>query len=182
MSYIEQIPDNYFKQAIVEELGKMTRIENTVKPMKKPQTGSAKQPLILPSTLRSVISLILQNPSLAGLCSDDLGNLNIPGSQLLAELIAIFKENPNQAVGIVIERWRDTSIGHELNRLMTAPVLIPENGLEAEMKDALINLQTLAREQEIEGLMAKAATPQGLTQDERQILQSLLKEKATDLS
>lgn len=177
MSYIEQIPNNYLKQGMIDELGKMTRIENTVVPVKKSQAHSTSRSIILPSTIRSTISLILQTPSLATLCPDDLATLNLPGSQVLAELIVIFKENPEQPVGVVLERWRDTTIGQELNRLLTAPLLIPENGLEAEMKDALISLKTLAHEQEIEGLMAKAATPQGLALHERQNLQRLLKEK-----
>ena len=175
MSYIEQIPDNYFKQGIIDELSKMTRIENTAPVIHKSRTVLSKKPLILPSTVRSTMALILQNPSLATLCPDDLDNLNIPGSRLLAELIAIFKKTPEQPIGIVLERWRDTPIGHELNKLMIATSLIPEAGVEAELKDALIRLQTMAREQEVEGLMAKAATPQGLTQEERQHLQQLLR-------
>ncbi len=178
MSHIEQIPNNYFKQGLINELNKMTRIENTAPTISKPRAISSNKPLILPSTVRATMTLVLQNPPLASLCPDDLAMLNVPGSRLLAELIAIFKENPGQPIGIVLERWRDTAIGHELNKLLITPLLIPESGLEAEMRHHLVRLQALAHEQEIEGLMAKAAHPQGLTHEEKQHLQKLLREKS----
>lgn len=173
MQYITPLANSYFKQGLSDELTKITRIENptakTVKKVIRPKDAT------LPSAMRSVISLLLQNPNLATLCQENVATLNLPGSDLLAEISAHFKQNADQPVGNLLERWRDTPIGIELNKLAATPPLIPEKGLKAEFEDALIRLKTQASSQEIEGLMAKAASPQGLTGTEKQHLQALLK-------
>lgn len=178
MQHIGSMADNYFKQGLLQELSRITRIEQAPsKAINKATETNNSRKLILPSALRSIITLLLQNPQLAAQCPSDLQQLALPGCELLAELINAFKTTPEASLAIVLERFRDSSIGAELHKLAATPCLIPESGLQQELSDALQRLKNLNIEQKIEGLMAKAATPQGLQIEEKLLLQQLLKAK-----
>lgn len=179
MQYIDPLTQSYFKQSLLEALSQITRIKTKAPNLPKPQPIKKRHTtaLKMPSPLRSLITLLLQHPQLAALCPNNFSQLQISGASFLEELVTTLKQNTNLSLGTLLEHWRDTPIASELQRLACAPLFIPENGLETECLDTIARLKAHSQEKEIEGFMAKAASPVGLNATEKEQLQKLLKAK-----
>lgn len=89
-----------------------------------------------PSTMRTAILLLLQNPSLVQSVDPEAYDFDpaLRGAAILLKLVAICDNNPSITTGGLIERFRDTQEWDALNKLATTPYL--PDGREIEIDKA----------------------------------------------
>ncbi|NNM60038.1 MAG: DNA primase [Legionellales bacterium] len=131
-----------------------------------------------PSAMRLVIALLLQHPSLIKLLSDEELHLpeTLPGTNILHPLLQILQENPAQTTANLVEWWRDSPEYTHVSKLAMLPLSIPEGGISIEFKGALQQLIKAVKEEEINRLMQKTKF-EGLSLEEKQLLQKLIRDK-----
>lgn len=182
MEHINPIPQTIFKQLLLEELAQKARIasEKLQGKMKKGFTPKKSMPpkAKAPSALRLVIALLLQHPQLASLITEPLPSVNSPGFVLLEKLIRVTKERPDLTTGALLEYWRDQPDEKLLAKFVLMEHVIPEHGIEQEFLGAMIQVRKLAHQEIIDSLLAKAALG-GLSGEEKQLLQSLIRATTT---
>ncbi len=163
---LKKLPPGLFRQMMLERVAEITRlpaqrIEAELAPppqserAPRPRKPSGKQPPRLERTpIRLAIALLLQRPALASA----VGNVEryrghqIPGLDLLAELLALTKAEPQLTAGAILERFRDSRHENALWKLVTWEHLVPEDGLEKEFTDALLRIEGLIAEQRLQYL------------------------------
>lgn len=140
---------------------------------------SANRPTVTgPSPVRQAIQLLLHRPSLLEWVDDtvELDKIDRPGGTLLRELVELLRDNPHLTCGAIVEHWRDREAGRHLAKLAAQPVMVPEDGMEAEFKDVMAKLAAERHEQTLDGLLAKASLGD-LSEDEKTQLQQVLASK-----
>lgn len=173
LQQIKLLPNGIFKQMLMEELAKRSRIalqtlhqqlgsttKDTVLLPKSP--GSME----LPNPIRLAIALLIQHPELAQLVRKPLPQLAMPGLTLLNQLIARFQENSEMTLGMLLELWRDQQEKSLFAELAHLQLIIPETGIQNEFLGVLKRLSLQGIDAEIERLLAKAAN-QSLNQSEK---------------
>lgn len=171
--YIEKIPSGTYQELLYEELAKRTRIHfQAKKTTVKIERQSTRNK---PSALRIAFMLLVQNPELAK--EIDIPEiLNVQGNELFIDVLNYLKTKPTLSTAALLEHWRDHANFITLSKLASLSHEVPEKGIATEFKDAVTQLLKQQREQDIEGLIAKAA--QGLlSQDEKLYLHALIKEQ-----
>ena len=186
--YLEKIAAPIIQELIIASLAKITStheakihqwLENKQEPTAAPLAH--KQTTAQPSQsspVRSSITLLLQQPALAKPLKISLPDANIPGLEILKQMINLLQNNPKLSTGVLLEHWRDQPEHKYLCKLATTALMIPENTFAEELKESIKNMHLQALDQEIEVLMAKASA-QTLNNDEKNHLNSLLKRKKT---
>jgi DNA primase len=110
-----------------------------------------------PSIVRKAITIILNFPqSSQNIDINSITELELPGVQLLYELIKTSKKEPKITTAGLIERWRDDKEGKHLGKL--AAMELPEhedfNAME-ELKNCINQLIVLANRKRIHALIEK---------------------------
>ena len=110
-----------------------------------------------PSIVRKAITIILNFPqSSQNIDINSITELQLPGVQLLYELIKTSKKEPKITTAGLIERWRDDKEGKHLGKL--AAMELPEhedfNAME-ELKNCINQLIVLANRKRIHALIEK---------------------------
>jgi DNA primase len=111
--------------------------------------------------LRLAIALLLDEPSLAPAAraqGDDWRELDNPGVQLLAELLAVIDAHPDIGQAALRERWRETERNPFVEHLSDSGLIahIPESGREDELIGAIAKLNRAARKERRWRLLAGA--------------------------
>jgi DNA primase len=119
---------------------------------KKPAAAAARHQ---PSLVRSAIALLLQRPALAQLAEEpqQLAGLQLPGTQLLMEMLELLRRHPHLTTGALLEHWRESDQGRHLFALAQRDMLLTaeEDNLEQEFCDTLARLvQQLRRQRRLE--------------------------------
>lgn len=137
----------------------------------RPQTGSGQGP----SSVRQAIRLLLHRPALVKHIENEsvLEELDQPGLPLLRQLVEFISQNPHVSCGSIVEHWRGEDAGKHLAKLAAQPLVLPEEGIEAEFRDVVSKLVSHHQEQLVDGLLAKAHLGE-LTEEEIQQLQQAL--------
>ena len=175
---LHKLPGGVFHEIMLDELAKRTglSIERLAK-----ITVSDQKPAIIksqkPSTrkkdpvARHLITLLLQQPQLARLAHDieGLSEYNIPGANLLAELLTFLKGRPDAHLGVILEHWRDSEYGKHLAKLAQYPVELEEHRLEAEFTDTFRQLGKY-HPRHPNQILEKIKQGQSLTSEEKNIL------------
>ena len=183
---IATMPEGVFKALLLEQLA--ARL--TLNPMRlaewlnEPATPMTITPpktspyLVKRSPIPLAIALLLQHPSLIHVITDieNLASCQIGGVPTLYKLLQLLKQQPEITTGALLERWRDNKQFHTLAELAAWDHLIPSEGLENELKDALVRIQEQIRSHTIEQLVDKA-NQNTLSENERIILTQLLEKK-----
>ncbi len=175
---LEKFPNGVFKKLIFEELEKKVGlpISYTANPDKLKKSNAATNNKATP--VRLAVAALLHQPSL----SLDIESLSLlercqlPGVPLLTKIIRIWKSEPELSHAALIERFRDQPEEQQIQKLMSwsPPELIePEKAL----KDALTWIERKTQSSRVQELIDKESTA-GLTEDERQELNQLLRQKA----
>jgi len=185
---LAKINNNVFKHMIINELANRismpaTELMQLLGEKTAPQSSSRKpsqqanEPRKL-SSVRSLISLLLERPQLAQLADDPnrFRELEEPGINLLVELLELAQQHPNISCGAILEHWRDRPEGKHLNKLARNTSALPAEGFEQEFQDALRHLDKQRVERSYNQLLLKGATNK-LNHEEKQLLTRLLKEK-----
>ncbi|MBI1424723.1 MAG: DNA primase [Gammaproteobacteria bacterium] len=136
-----------------------------------------------PSLVRTALRCLLYQPKLAEAVKDpqSLSQIEQPGIGLLVDLLETLRSNPNLTTAALLERWRDTVEGKQLEKLATwQPSLDDFDSLRLEFLGALARLEEQHRDSRTKTLLAKS-TQGGLSPDEKTELQVLLRRpRATD--
>jgi len=129
-----------------------------------------------PSLVRTALRCLLYQPALAGSVDDmqALSQIQQPGIGLLLDLLETLRSNPNLNTAALLERWRDTAEGKQLEKLATwQPSLDDPDSLRHEFLGALARLAEQHRDSRTKTLLAKS-NQGALSADEKAELQALL--------
>jgi len=129
---LSQMPEGVYRTLMFEQLAKLGRIElpesqrtaATRAPHKhKRSRQSSDTAKISMSPVRKAITYLLHQPSIAkswyetGRDTDVLKTLDLPGMDLLLEVLEILRINPDLSTSALIERWRESPSGNHLAKL-----------------------------------------------------------------
>lgn len=184
---IDSMQESVFKQIMIEETAKLTRIaaeklliqqnKSVSDTHQHDQNAAKKSVQERLSPMRLAITLLLQQPSLIEELNeiDWLEKLEAPGVEILQELIKVIQANPTTNTGLLLEHWRDQDAARHLVKLAQWELNIPEGGFNLEFQGAIECIKQLALDQQIEQLLIKANRSE-LSLEEKQALQLLIKE------
>jgi DNA primase len=188
LGFIKQLPTDIFQGILIDELSKRARVDvNELKQQIKKSENTKPSELLpssdpevtktkLPQPLKMILALLIQNPFLIKHFDDSLPTSTLPGSRFLSQLIEIIKKNPSITTGSLIENWRDQKEESFIAKLANWEHIIPEDGAENEFLGAIRQLKTLTLDEEIDRLLAKAASD-GLTDEEKLTLSACIAKK-----
>ncbi len=186
--HLNKVPDKIFRHMLYDHLAQMVKMK-TAQLQRLADTGPAAATLnprtnkpIRPgknSPLRQAINLILQNPSLAAGIKQYqfLQELDLPGAQLLYDLLEILRLDPQLNTAALLERWRDKPEGVHLYKLAEKQLPGDEQSLENELKDIIDYLEGQIKVQRWHILQEKLATT-GLDEAELNEWNHILNEKS----
>ncbi len=189
---LQSLQDETYRTLIIRELATQTKQEEpavrtllgmgnvTTSPSSGQVNIQSRSPQIqqreTPSLVRTALRCLLYQPSLATVLADpqSLSQIEQPGMGLLLDLLETLRSNPNLNTAALLERWRDTAEGKQLEKLATwQPSLDDPDSLRHEFLGALARLEEQHRDTRTKSLLAKS-TQGGLSTDEKAELQRLL--------
>lgn len=181
---IEKLPPGVFRDLMrsrLEELsghGQVKLLEKSAKllPHNKQSTHAGR---FRPSALRIILALLLQNPDFFRLIDIET-RIYLEGYEraggLVRKLFTLLGEKPQISSGGILERFRGEPEENQIKTLSAWDTLVPQDGAEAEFRDALKRFCKQRTHERLETLFGKEATS-GLSQEEREELRRLLMEK-----
>ena len=125
--------------------------------------------------VRLAIALLIEHPHIVNVIdnSNILQHLNVPGVQLLNNLMYLCKSTPNIKTAQILEQYRDTTEGKQLSKLMCWQHNVESDAAEAVFEDSIEKLCDQFLQLKTEELLQKARLNQ-INADEKQELQMLL--------
>ncbi|CDZ76722.1 DNA primase [Legionella massiliensis] len=180
--YLLKMQDGPYKQLLLNELSRMTHIENyrilqiiNDNLAIKAEESSKK---ITNSPIRLAIALLIQNPEIFKACQDkiDISSLDSKEQEVLQKLLSQVEKSPEANTATLIEAWRDTSYFTALGKLAGWEHQEPEEELVKKFTDIILFLQKQNLENKINQYLAKSRN-QGLTVSERHMLQEMMKQR-----
>lgn len=177
---LNQLPQGVFRQLMTTQLDKHLGVavqsnrqfpaENHSKPEHRsfgPKPGKS-------MAVRTVIRLLLNQPALAQRIQYklDMNSLDLPGFELLLEVLETIRSSPHLNSAALVEHFRDTEYHHHLLKLLqwTPPAGFQ---LEHEFDDTIKSIHVKSRNQRKATLLSKEFDS-GLSESEKQELQQLL--------
>jgi DNA primase len=129
------------------------------------------------SPVRKAIALLLQKPSAAQGVTDTQGiaESDLPGTDLLVEMLEFARQRPNVTTGTLVEHWRHTDDGRHLAKLANWRCHTPHEAIDAELAATLRTIEALDRDRRTEALLQKSLDE--LSELEKQELRKALSEK-----
>ena len=128
-----------------------------------PRSGRPRDAERSPSLIRQAIRMLLHQPSLAEAAvradgmMEVIGQLELRGAALLAELLRAASASPRPSTAVLLERYRDHEAGPHLARLAGESLLIEDEGArEAEFAGVLDRLRDTSRRARLERLRGSA--------------------------
>lgn len=177
--YLSNMEEGPYKQLILDELGRLTRMEahriqqyiGKQEHDTKPLTMDIKR-----SPERVAIALLLQHPGVYSALKDELPPtlLSTKDHPILQKLMQQIADYPHISTANLIEAWRSSSSFDSLNKLVVWEHQVPLHALAKEFKDTILFLAKQQEESRIQHLLQKARGT-GLDSIERVQLQELLK-------
>lgn len=183
LQYINQMPHGIYHSLLLEKLAEIVQID-----VARLTTNSTPEPQIQQPTYQSslnftrsmetAIAILLRSPDLA-LSVEDFSKLamaNVPGKDLLIQLIQIFRKNPTLGVGQLLSQWQNKSEAAKLAELAAKDLMISEEGFHHEFQGALLLFTQQTQTRRIDSLIQKAKQAI-ITPAEKQELTDLLTDK-----
>jgi len=178
--YLQAMPEGTYKQLLIDELSRKTRIENhrinqftheQKAPVQAPQNNNK----ISRSPIRLAFALLIQNPEIYTSCKNQINIDELDGDdyKTLRQLLTKIADNPDTNTAALIEAWRDTELFESMSKLAGWDHQVPDEALTKEFVDIISFLQKQNFEKNINQYIAKSRT-EGLTVSERLLLQNLL--------
>lgn len=180
--YLLKMTDGPYKQLMIDELARVTRIEpHRINQLIEDQVVEKTQDLvekITRSPMRVATALLLQHPEIYMACAEKINPamLDSPKQDVLKSVMQQVAENPSINTATLVEFWRDSSLFDALNKLAAWDHQVPEEALEKEFIDIVLFLEKQSKETKIKVLLEKARN-QGLTETDRLNLQDMLKQR-----
>ncbi|MFA5960777.1 MAG: DNA primase [Tatlockia sp.] len=183
--YLLKMQDGPYKQLLLNELARMTHIENyRLVQLLNQETGESQEMLppkkINNTPIRLAIALILQNPEIFSTCKEAIGRepLDGPGQTLLSQVLEQIEQSPGANTAMLIEAWRETPYFEALSKLAGWDHQEPEAELAQKFTDIILFLQKQNLENKINHYLAKSSN-QGLTVSEQRLLQEMIRKNRT---
>ena len=175
----KKLPGGVFHEIMLDKLARLTglstdRLSRVAKLDQEPAlqrpVKPAKQQKNTP--VRHLITLLLQQPELAQHVDspDSIADIELPGAQLLMDLLVFLQDQPGSHTGTILEHWRDSEYGKHLAKLALVSLDFEDHRLEAEFKDTLKQLEPY-RHNSREQILAKMARGETPTPEEKAIIQ-----------
>jgi len=178
---LSKLPDSVLKDAIINDvannfgtgseqfLTKFRKTVTSIATIKKPKVSTKVTPV------RLAIALLLEHPHIVKSLGDIsvLQLLTIPGVDLLTQLLALCQQNPNIKTAQLLEYFRDTEQGKQLEKLMCWQHHTEAKAVQDVFLDSIETLLDNYVEQRAEFLLQKARTGR-MSQQEKQELQAIL--------
>jgi len=180
--YLIKMTDGPYKQLMIDELARHTRIEhhrlNQLIEDNTPEKTPELNVHITRSPIRIAIALLLQHPEIHHAYADQLNATMLDSAKqnVLQTLMQQVAENPAINTAALVESWRDSPLFDSLNKLAAWEHQVPEEALAKEFIDIVLFLAKQNHETKIQTLLEKARN-QGLTEIDRLHLQEMLKER-----
>jgi DNA primase len=162
---LRRLPADVYRRMLVERIAGMGRVETEylegvvdgqerASSRERPAAAASREPPVRRTSVRLAIALLLQQPGLAAEVDDVawLRQLDLPGADLLAEMVEIARAQPNLSPAALLERFRGSEHDSALWRLAKWDHMVPEGGEKAEFRDALARLESLRREHRLQYL------------------------------
>ncbi|WP_440874613.1 DNA primase [Thalassotalea sp. PLHSN55] len=179
--YLNKLPQSTLKDGIITSIANrfVGGVEKQLVELTKRSSQTAQKKAVQVSSkatpVRFAIALLLEHPHIVKALPDItiLQHLNLPGADLLNQLLSLCSANENINSAQLIEYFRDTPQGQQLSKLMFWQHGIEENAAEDVFLDSIEKLLNTFVEQRTEELMQKGRNNQ-LSPEEKQELQALL--------
>ncbi len=179
--YLAKLPESILKSAILNEiannfgtgseqlLARLSHSGSNMAKVHRPKSHNKVTPV------RLAIVLLLEHPHIVKALPDFsvLQPLEIPGVDLLNQLLAICQERPNIKTSQLLEGFRGTEQGKHLAKLMCWQHHVEADAAEDVFLDSIEKMLNNFVEQRTEVLLQKARSGQ-MTNEEKQELQTLL--------
>jgi len=160
------LPDSVFRDLMLEQLSeysglKLPQLQRRVLgEATEPDPPTDHQPRrdLSRSPVRSAIRLLLEQPALGALIAPPYGfaDLDLPGVELLVELLELTASNPHLSTGGLLEHWRGRPEETHLARLASTPLMVPADGYEQELSGAVQRLLEQRNHQRTAQLLLKS--------------------------
>lgn len=170
---LSQMPEGIYRKLMFEQLEKLGRVElsqnqstqtsNSRRNKPSAQSRSGKNTKSSMSPVRKAITYLLHQPDIAK-SWDEIGQnipvlqkLDLPGMDLLLEVLEILRLNPDLSTSALIERWRETPSANHLAKLASwQPELDDPAALEIEFIALMDSLNKQSIELRYDDLQAKS--------------------------
>ncbi len=176
-----KLPDSVLKDAIINDIAnnfgmgseqlvaKLNKKSTIVNKVIKAKTTNKVTPV------RLAIALLLEHPHIITELGDisALQPLEIPGVDLLRQLLMLCQQNPKIKTAQLLEYFRGTEQGKQLSKLMCWQHHVEATAAQAVFLDSIEKLLDNFVEQRAEFLLQKARSGQ-ITKQEKQELQTIL--------
>jgi DNA primase len=179
--YLDKLPQSVFREMMFARLKELTNYrsldvsENAAK-LKRKYGRKPLQEKGRPSSARTALALLVQNPRLAELIEQkeiDWNELDFPGVELFKDILHEVLANKPANAGALLEIFREKPEEKSVKALALLPLLVPPDGLEAEFSDALERLLAQSRSSVLDKLLTKEQSS-GLDKYEKELLRKLL--------
>ncbi len=177
--YLLKLSDGFFKEMMLAKLQELSDFDVT--PTLEKENATVQIPRqnesqnVRYSLERLTLALLVQHPHLAEKLRAnpiDWQVLDFSGIEIFKAIVqAICAEKPATTAQL-LEHYREKPEEKMLKALASLPILVPEEGIEAEFTGALTRLITQARQTRLEKLQIQATT-RDLTDQEKEILRDL---------
>jgi DNA primase len=185
---LTQLPDGVLKQLIADRLARLIQVsahdlldgkrldaQSSNRPKQKRRPSSSTNSHSPMTLVRRVISLLLQQPSLAKAIPDelDITAINIRGMQLLVQLVEACNDNQTASTASLLERHRQEPHFQALEKLASHDHLLEQDQIESTFIALLKQLHEQANDDQLEQLLEKSKH-EALSPQDKDILKQLL--------
>lgn len=178
--YIAKLPDSILKNSIIDEMSahfgvtSEKRLLELQKLNASPSKSIARKNTKI-TPVRLAIALLLEHPHIVKELEDIsvLEPLDVPGIDLLMQLLQLCQEKPDIKTAQLLEYFRDTAQGRQLAKLMCWEHHVSADAAADVFLDSIEKLLNSFVEKRTEFLLQKARIKQ-ITPQERQELQAIL--------
>jgi DNA primase len=180
---LAKLQNTVFKNLLTQQLSKkinlpIEQLNIEAITFKSEKVKNIKSAIKPPSAIRLAIRLLLHEPDLYkySLPMNELLVLKQPGIGVLVKMIELMEEDPSLTAGRLIEMFRDDENYPHLEKLLKQYPPQPDKSKE-EFKAIMLKLKENIIEKNVEELVAKEKTKDGLNEDEKEKLKELIREK-----
>ncbi len=180
--FLQKMSEGTYKQLLINELSRLSNIDNLqlnkLINENQPVQVHEKPANIARSPIRIAIALLLQNPEIYSLCTQQINieHLDYHEHFMLIKLIEHLQKGPETNTASLVEAWRNSDYFEAISKLAAWDHQVPEAELVKEFLDTVLFLQKQNQELEIRHLIEKSRV-QGLTEDEKHLLMNLVKKR-----
>ncbi len=180
---LAKLPDGVMKRTMNEQLGLFTRQENQnpvrhavpgARPAYRYQAPVGRSRSSTPSRVRYIFQRLLHQPALAQQAGDlsRFSRGDVPGLDLLLEVLEILQKHTTLRAGSLIERFRETDKAVHLQKLAAwQPEVDDEASLAEEFTTALNKLEQACLQQRYDALLAQSNLGQLSATDETEYME-----------